>query len=123
MRGSADAAGMPDVTCRRVFFRFEIVCQDRPLEMKLESTPDFSYSEMRAARGPFFDMRFGHVCSLAFLSSAPVAAFLGSNSDSRNGMRFAVSRQAHKIIAPKTPHSHAAFPDIRREPSSEVNGV
>ena len=62
MRGSADTAGMPDVRSRRAFFRFEIVCQDQPLEMKLESTPDFSHSEMRAARGPFFGMRFGRIC-------------------------------------------------------------
>ena len=66
MRGLADAAGMPDVKSRRAFFRFEIVRQDRPLETKLESTPDFSHSEMRAARGPFFGMRFGRIVSLAF---------------------------------------------------------
>ena len=119
MRGSKDTAGMPDVTSRRVFFRFEIVCQDRPLEVKLESTPHFSHSEMRAARSPFFDMRFGHVRSLAFLSSTPVAAFLDPNSDGRNGMRFAVPRKRHKIIAPKAPHSYAAFPDSRRQASSE----
>ena len=55
MHGSADMAGMSDVRSRRTFFRFEIVCQDQPLEMKLESTPDFSHLEMRAARGPFFE--------------------------------------------------------------------
>ena len=109
MRGSADTAGMPDVRSRRAFFRFEIVRQDQPLEMKLESTPDFSHSEMRAARGPFFGMRFGRIFSLAFLSSSSVAAFRGPNSDSRNGVCFATSRQAREIIAPEAPHSHAAF--------------
>ena len=56
MRGSADMAGMPDVRSRRAFFGREIVCQDQPLEMKLEFTPNFSHSEMRAVRGPFFGM-------------------------------------------------------------------
>ena len=119
MRGSADTAGMPDVRSRRAFFRFEIVCQDQPLEMKLESTPDFSHSEMRAPRGPFFGMRFGHIFSLAFLSSSSVAAFRGPNSDSRNGVCFATSRHAREIIAPEAPHSHAAFLNIRRDSSSE----
>jgi hypothetical protein len=54
-------AGMPDVRSCRAFFRFEIVRPDQPLEMKLESTPDFSHSEMRAARGPLFGMRFGRI--------------------------------------------------------------
>ena len=119
MRGSADTAGMPDVRSRRAFFRFEIVRQDQPLEMKLESTPDFSHSEMRAARGPFFGMTFGHIFSLAFLSSSSVAAFRGPNSDSRNGVCFATSRQAREIIAPEAPHSHAAFLNIRPNSSSE----
>ena len=119
MRGSADTAGMLDVRSRRAFFRFEIVCQDQPLEMKLESTPDFSHSEMRAARGPFFGMRFGRIFSLAFLSSSSVAAFRGPNSDSRNGVCFATSRQASKIIAPEALHSHAVFLSIRPNSSSE----
>ena len=42
MRASKDTVGMPDVRSRRSFFRLEMVCQDQPLEMKLESTPDFS---------------------------------------------------------------------------------
>ncbi len=119
MRGLADTAGLPDVRSRRAFFRFEIVCQDQPLEMKLESTPDFSHSEMRAPRGPFFGMRFGHIFSLAFLSSSSVAAFRGPNSDSRNGVCFAASQHAREIIAPEAPHSHAAFLNIRRDSSSE----
>ena len=70
MRGSPDKAGMPDVRSRRAFFRFEIVPDDRPLKVKLESTPDLSHSEMRGARGPFFRSRFGHIFSLAFLDSS-----------------------------------------------------
>ena len=48
MRGSADTAGMPDVRSCRAFFRFEIVRQNQPLEMELESTPNFS--RLRNAR-------------------------------------------------------------------------
>ena len=109
MRGSADTAGMPDVRSRRAFFCFEIACQDQPLEMKLESTPDFSHSEMRAARGPFFGMRFGRIFSLAFLSSSSVAAFRGPNSDSRNGVCFATSRHAREIIAPEASPFSCSF--------------
>ncbi len=119
MRGLADMAGMPDVRSRRAFFHGEIVCQDQPLEMKLESTPDFSHSEMRAARGPFFVVRFGRIFPLAFLSSSSVAAFRGPNSDSRNGVCFAASRQAREVIAPEAPHSHTAFLNTRRDSSSE----
>jgi hypothetical protein len=119
MRGLADTAGLPDVRRRRAFFRFEIVCQDQPLEMKLESTPDFSHSEMRAPRGQFFGMRFGCICSLAFLSSSSVAAFRGSNSDSRDGVCFATSRQASQVIAPEAPQSHAVFLSIRPNSSSD----
>ena len=119
MRGSADIAGMPDVKSRRAFFRFEIVCQDQPLEMKLESTPDFSHSEIRAARGPFFGMRVGRIFSLAFLSSSSVAAFRDPNSDSRNGVCFAASRHAREIIAPEVPHSHAVFLSISPDSSSQ----
>ena len=75
MRGSADMGGMRDFGSRRSFFRLEIVCQDQPLEMKLESTSDFFHSEMRAARGPFSGMRSGCIVSLAFLSPSSVAAF------------------------------------------------
>jgi hypothetical protein len=64
MRGSADMAGMPDVKNRRTFFPVEIVYQDQPLEMKLESTPDFSHSKMRGVRGLFFGMTFGPILSL-----------------------------------------------------------
>jgi hypothetical protein len=122
MRGSADMAGMSDVRSRRTFFRLEIVCQDQPLEMKLESTPDVSHVEMRAVRGPFLSMRFGRIFSLAFLSSSPVAVFHGLNSDSRNGMFFATSQEASEIIAPEAPYSRAAFLDIRRDSPSEGDG-
>ena len=119
MRGSADTAGMPDVKSRRAFFRFEIVRPDQLLKMKLESTPDFSCSEMRAARGPFFGMRFGRIFSLAFLRSSSVVAFRGPNSDNRNGVCFATSWHAREIIAPEVPHSHAAFLSIHRDYPSE----
>ena len=119
MRGSADMAGMRDVGSRRVLFRFETACQDQPLEMELESTLDFSHSELRAACGPFLGRRFGRIFSLAFLSSSSVAAFRGPNSDSRNGVCFATSWEASEIIAPEAPHSHAAFLSIRRDSPSE----
>jgi hypothetical protein len=119
MRVLKDTVGMPDVRSRRAFFRFGIVWQDRPLEMRLESTPDFSHSEMRAARGPFLVMRFRRIVSLTFLSSCSVAAFRGPNSDSRNGVRFATSRQASKIIAPEALHSHAVSLSVPPNYSSE----
>jgi hypothetical protein len=122
MHGSVDMAGMSDGRSRRTFFRPEIVCQDQPLEMKLESTPDVSHVEMRAVRRPFLSMRFGRIFSLAFLSSSSVAAFHGLNSDSRNGMFFATSQGASEIIAPEAPYSRAAFLDIRRDSPSEGDG-
>ena len=64
MGGSADTAGMPDVRSYRAFFSCESVCQDQPLEMKLESIPDFSYSEMCAVRGPFVGTTSGCIISL-----------------------------------------------------------
>ena len=109
MRGSADMAGMPDVRSR-AFFRFEIARHHQPMEMKLESSHDFSHSEMRAPRGPSFGMSFGHIFSLAFLSSSSVAAFRGSNSDRGDGVCFATSRQASEVIAPEAPQSHAGLP-------------
>ncbi len=119
MRGSADTAGMPDVRSRRAYFRFEIVRQDRPLEMKRESTPDFSSSEMRAASGQVFGMRFGHIFSPAFLGSSSVAAFRGPNSGRRNEVYFAASQQAREIIAPEAPRSRTVFLNIRPDFSSE----
>jgi hypothetical protein len=119
MRGSADAAAMPDVRSRRAFFRFEIVHQQQPLEMKLESTPDSSHSEMHAPRRPSFRMRFGHILSLAFLSSSSVAEFCGPNSDSGNGVRFATSQHAREIVAPEASHSHTTFLNISRDSSCE----
>ena len=119
MRGTADTAGMPDVKSRRAFFPFETVRRDQPLEMKLESTPDSSHSEMRAARGPLLGMRFGRIFSLAFLSSSSVVAFRDPNSDSGNGVCFAASRQAREIIEPEALHSHPDFPSTHRDASSE----
>jgi hypothetical protein len=119
MHGSADMAGMSDDRSRRTFFRLEIVCQDQPMEMKLESTPDVSHVETRAVRGPFFGMSFGHMISLAFLGPSRVAAFRRPNSGSRNGVYFATSRHEREIIVPGPPHSHAAFLNIRRNSSFE----
>ena len=109
MHGSADTAGMPDDKNHRSFFVGEIVHRDQPLEMKVESTVNFSHSEMHTVRGPFFGMTFGRILSLPFLSPPPVAAFRDRNSDSRNGVCFAASGQAREIIAPEAPHSRADF--------------
>ena len=92
MGGSADTAGMPDTKNRRAFFRFENVCRGLPLEMKLESTPCLFHSETCAASDHFFGMRFGCIFSLEFLSSSPVAAFWGPNSDGTIDVYFAASR-------------------------------
>jgi len=119
MRGLADTTGMPDVKSHPAVFRFDIVSQDWLQEMKLESTSDCFHSEMRAARGPFFGMTFRHILSLLFLSNSSVAPFRGPNSDSRNGTCFATSRQASKMIAPEAPHSHADFPSVGPDSSSE----
>lgn len=75
MRGSADTAGTLEVRSRRPFLDLEIARRNLTLEMKLESTPDFSHSEMRVASGQFLGMGFAHIVSLAFLSSSSVAAF------------------------------------------------
>jgi hypothetical protein len=120
MRGSTDMAGTPDVKSRRAFFRYEIVSQNRPLEVKCESTADFSHSEMRAASGHFFGTRFGHISSLAFLSSSSVATFRNPNSDTENGVCFATSWHTREIIAPKAPYFHGAFLNIR--PNSPSDG-
>ena len=88
-------------------------------KMKLESTPDFSRSRMRAANGHFFCMRFGHIFSLAFSRLFFVATFRYSNFDSRNGVCFATSRHTREIIAPEAPNSHAVFQRIRPDSSSQ----
>ena len=119
MRRSADMAWLRDVRSHRVLLRLEIVCQYSPLEMKVESTPDFSHSEMRATNRHFFGMRFGRIFSLAFLISSSVVAFRDPNSDSGNGVCFAASRQAREIIEPGALHSHPAFLHTRRDASSE----
>ncbi len=119
MRGSPDTAGMPDVRNCRACFRFEILCRNHPLEINLEFTPDFSHSEILAARDPFFGMTFGHICSLAFLGFSSVVAFRGSNSDGGNGVCFATSGQAGEITAPEASHSYAVFLRVRPNSSSE----
>ena len=115
MRDSADMDGMPDVKSRRAFFSGEIVYQDQPLEMKLEFTPNFPHSEMRAVCGLFCGMTFGCIFSLPFLGTSSVAAFLGPNPDTRNRVCFAVSRQPNEIIAAEAPHSHTVFLSIRQD--------
>jgi hypothetical protein len=119
IRGSTDTARMPNVRRCRVFFRFEIAWQDQPPKMKLESTSDFSHSEMHACCSSFFGMTFGHIFSLLFLGSSSVAAFRGPNSGSRNGVCFATSWHTREIIAPETPHSHAAFLSIQLDSPSD----
>jgi len=119
MHGSADMAGTSDGRSRRTFFRFEIVCQDQPLEMKLESPPDFSPSEVRAPRGPFFGVMFRHILSLLFFSTSPVAPPRGPGSDRRDGACFAASRQSREIIAPEAHFSHSAFLNFRPDSSTE----
>jgi hypothetical protein len=119
MRDLADVAGMPNVRSCWAFIHGEIVCQGRPLEMKLESTPDFYHSEMRAACRQFSGMSFVRIFSLAFLNSSSVAAFRGSNSDGGNGACIATSRQARKIMVPEALYSHETFLSIRSNASSE----
>lgn len=119
MRGSVDTVEMLDFKSRLAGFRFAIVSQNRLQEVRLESTPNCSHSEMRAARSPFFGMRFGRIFSLALLSCSPVAAFSGFDSNSRNGVRVPTSWHAREIIAPKAPHSHATFLNISRDSSCE----
>jgi hypothetical protein len=118
MRGSADTTGMPDVRSRRVFFRSETVCRNQQLETKLESTPNFSHSEMRAVRGPSC-MTFGRSLSLHFLSTSIVAAFRTCNPDSGNGVSFATSWRAREIIALGAHYSHSAFLNFGLDSSSE----
>ena len=116
-------AGTPDVQSRPTgFLALKLCAKIQPLEMKLESTPVFSHLEVRAACSHFFDVRFGRICPMAFLNSSSVAAFRSSNSDGRNEVCFAASRQAREIIAPEAHHSHAAFLNIRPNSSSEGDG-
>ena len=119
MRSSADMDGILYVRSHRAFFEREIVHRNPTLEIELEFTLNFSLSEMRAVCGPFFGMRFGQIFLLPFLSSSFVAAFRGPNSNRRNGVCFAASRQAREIIAPGAPDSQATFLNIRRDSSSE----
>ena len=119
MRDTADMAWMCEVRSRQAFFDCDIVYQNQPLAMELESTPDFPHSETCAARGPFFGMRFWRILSLAFLTSSSVAAFRGLNSDSRNGVCFATSCHAHEIIAPEGLYSYAVSLSVRPNSSSE----
>ena len=85
------------------------------LERELKLTPNFSLSEMRVAFSPLLGTAFEHIVSPQFLSSSFVAAFHGLDSDARNGVCFSGSRQAHEIIKPEAPHSHAALLSIRSD--------
>ena len=73
MRGSADTARMPNVRSCRAFFRFEIAWQDQPPEMTIESTSDFSHSEMCAASRPISR----HEVRAHFFSGASQLFFCG----------------------------------------------
>ena len=119
MGGLADVAGLLDVRRRRVFLGCGIVCQDQPLEMELQFAPNFYLSEMRPVCTSIFGTRFRPIFSLALLSFSSVPAFRGPNSDGRNEVYFAASRQAREIIEPEALHSHAAFLNTRRKASSE----
>ena len=115
MRGLADTPGMPNVRSCRAFFHYEIVRHNQRLEIELKFAPNFYVSETRPICTSIFGMRFGCIFSLAFLSSSSVAAFRGSNSDSRDGVCFATSRQASEVIAPEAPQSHAVFRSIHQD--------
>ena len=81
---------------RRSFSLVVKLCaENQPLEMKLESTPDFSHAEMRASSRPFNclrDMRFGPICSLAFLSSSSVVRVSSPPQFGRRKWRHCVLR-------------------------------
>jgi len=109
MRGSAD---MADVRVPQVFFGCEIMRRKQTLEMEPKLTPDFPFSDMRTVCSQLLGMTFVHTISLQFLSSSFVAAFLGLDSEAKNGVFFSGSRQAHEIIAPEAPCFHAALLSI-----------
>jgi len=106
---------MPNVRSCRAFFYHAILRQNQWLEIELQFAPNFYVSETRPICISIFGMRFGYILSLAFLNSSSVAAFRGPNSDSRDGVCFATSRQASEIIAPEAPQSHAVFLSIRQD--------
>jgi len=119
MGGPAVLTGLLDARRRISFFGCEIVCQDQPLETKLQFAHNFYLSETRPVCTPIFGMAVGRISSLGFLTSSFVAAFRGPNSDNRNGVRFEASRQAGEVIAPEALRSNAAFLRIRLNASSE----
>jgi len=104
MRRTTDTAGMPDVRSRRTFLDLEIARRNLTLEMELEFALNFSHSEIRAVHDSFLGMASWHISPLAFLSSSPVAAFCGPNSDNRNETCMAVSWQGREIFAPDERH-------------------
>jgi len=119
MRGLADRAGTLEVRSRRPFLDLEIARRNLTLEMELEFTPTPSSSEIGAVHGRFCGMTFGRIFSLSFRGTSSVAAFRSPNSDERNKVYFAASRQVREIITPEALYSNADFLNIRRDTSSE----
>lgn len=119
MGGSVDVTGLLDARSRMSFFGCEIVCQDQPLETKLQFALNFYLSETRPVCTPTFGMGVEHISSLGFLTSSSVATFRGPNSDTGNGVCFAALRQAREIIELEALYSHPDFPNTRRDASSE----
>jgi hypothetical protein len=109
MCGSAD---MADVRVPHVFFGCEIMRGKQTLERELKFAPNLPLSDMRTVCSQLLGMTFARSISLQFLGSSFVAAFLGLDSNARNGVCFSGSRQTHDIIAPEAPHYHAALLSI-----------
>ena len=119
MGGSTDVTGLLDARIRMSFFGCEIVCQDQPLETKLQFALNFYLSETRPVRTPIFGTRFGHMSSLAFLTSSSVAVFLDPNFDSRNRPSLGASQRSRENIAPEVLHSHSAILKFSPDAASE----
>jgi len=116
-------ADMTDVRLRQLLFGCEIMRRKQTLERELKFTPNFPLSDMRTVCSQLLGMTFVHTISLQFLNSSFVAAFHGPDSDARNGVCFSGSRQAHEIVAPEAPLSHAALLTIRQDAFWINNGL
>ncbi len=82
--------------------------------------PTFPIQKCVQPRGPSFRHEVRAHCSLWRFSALLLwPRSVASNSDSRNGVCFATSRQAREIVAPEASHSHASFLSIRQDSSSE----
>jgi len=108
-------ADMADVRLRQLLFGCEIMRRNQTLERELKFTHNFPFSDMRTVCRQLLGMTFAHTVSLQSLSSSFVAAFHGPDSDARNGVRFSGSRQAHEIVAPEAPPSHATLLTSRQD--------